>query len=208
MLAYRAVLHPRLPDRGVLASSVLSWPSERHFLNLIGATDMSCRTRLESTVNGLRRSRVFTQKFLAGLTPEEWFWTPPAYTTHIAWQIAHVAVAQYSLCFRRARGRTMEDESLISDAFIAAYTLGSQPQAGEANNVSLAEIRRVFDAVLEQALKELPTFTDVEMDVPLDQPHPIFKTKLDAIEYAPQHELIHGGQIAMLRRLMGKPPLR
>jgi len=50
--------------------------------------------------------------------------------------------------------------------------------------------------------------SDAELDVPVEQPHPVFTTKLEAVEYAPQHELIHAGQIALLRRLMGKAPLR
>jgi hypothetical protein len=50
--------------------------------------------------------------------------------------------------------------------------------------------------------------TDDELDVPVEQPHPVFKTKLEAIEYNPPHELVHAGQIALLRRMMGKPPLR
>jgi hypothetical protein len=49
---------------------------------------------------------------------------------------------------------------------------------------------------------------DSELDNPTDPPHAVFKTKLGAIEFSPQHELVHAGQIAMLRRLMGKPPLR
>jgi hypothetical protein len=31
---------------------------------------------------------------------------------------------------------------------------------------------------------------------------------LGAIEWASGHELVHAGQIALLRRLMGKQPLR
>ena len=101
-----------------------------------------------------------------------------------------------------------EDEPLISDAFIDAFKLGSMPVAGRKNNPPLEEIQRVFDAVHHQALTELPMVDDAELDNPTDPPHPAFKTKLGAIDFSSQHELVHAGQIAMLRRLMGKPPLR
>ncbi len=126
----------------------------------------------------------------------------------MAWQVGHLAVAQYSLCLRRIRGRTAADESLISDAFIAAFQLGSKPAAELAQSPPLDEIKRVFDAVLQQSLAELSGHKDEELDVPLEQPRPAFKTKLGAIEWCPQHELVHAGQIALLRRLMGKAPLR
>ena len=62
--------------------------------------------------------------------------------------------------------------------------------------------------VHHQALAELPMVDDAELDNPTDPPHPVFKTKLGAIDFSSQHELVHAGQIAMLRRLMGKAPLR
>jgi hypothetical protein len=169
---------------------------------------MSIPARLEAAIERCRRSRLFTSQFLPDLSPEEWFWSPPEYATHIAWQVAHLAVAEYGLCLRRVRGRTAEDESLISEAFIDAFKLGSKPVAGEKNNPPLEEIQRVFDAVHQQALTELPLVDDAELDNPTDPPHGRFKTKLGAIDFCSQHELVHAGQIAMLRRLMGKAPLR
>jgi len=169
---------------------------------------MSTPARLEAAIDRLRRARVFTRQFLPDLTPDEWFWSPPQFTTHVAWQVGHLAVAQYNLCLRRIRGRTADDQSLMSDAFIDAFKLGSQPVVGARQNVSLEEIQRVFDAVHHQALQELPLVDNAELDNPVEQPHPVFKTKLGAIEWSSQHELVHAGQIAMLRRLMGKAPLR
>jgi hypothetical protein len=57
-------------------------------------------------------------------------------------------------------------------------------------------------------LSELTGRSDAELDEALAEPHPRFKTKLAAIEYSPHHEAVHAGQIALLRRLMGKQPLR
>jgi len=151
---------------------------------------------------------MYTQQFLANLAPDEWFWSPSGYTTHIAWQAGHIAVAQYNLCLRRLRGRISADEEIITDAFVDAFKIGSQPLAGAANNLPLEEIQRVFAAVHAQVLAELPLVDNAELDTPIDPPHPAFKTKFGAIEFSPNHELVHAGQIAMLRRLMGKPALR
>lgn len=169
---------------------------------------MPTPARLEAAIDRLRRSRVFSRQFLPDLTDAEWWWSPPQFTTHIAWQVGHLAVAQYNLCLRRMRGRTSDDETLIPDAFINAFKLGSQPVVGASHNLPLQEIQRVFDAVHHQALQELPLVDNAELDNPVDQPHPLFKTKLGAIEWSSQHELVHAGQIALIRRLMGKAPLR
>jgi hypothetical protein len=162
----------------------------------------------ESALERIRWSRNFTEQFLPDLTPAEWFWSPEQYPTHVAWQVGHLAVAQYNLCLRRVRGRTAEDESLISESFIEAFKFGSAPTRKEVQYPSLEEIKRVFDAVHAQSLAELEKRSDAELNEPLENPHPRFATKLGAVEFCSQHELVHAGQIAMLRRLMGKPPLR
>jgi hypothetical protein len=169
---------------------------------------MPAATRLELALDRIRFARRFTKGFLADLAPDEWFWSPPHVTTHIAWQVAHVAVAQYNLCLRRIRGRTAEDGPMISEDFIDTFKIGSQPIADAARNPPLDEIQRVFDGVFEKSLVELATRTDAELDAPLEQPHRVFTTKMGAVEFCPLHEMNHAGQIALLRRLMGKPPLR
>ncbi len=169
---------------------------------------MSSISRIELALDRIRASRNFTQSFLKDLTAAEWYWSPAELTTHVAWQVGHLAVAQYNLCLRRIRDRTTADEALIPDGYLDAFKLGSQPAADRAKVPPLDEINRVFEAVYQQALAELAGHSDAEFDQPVEQPHPVFKTKLGAIEWCSQHELVHAGQIALLRRLMGKPPLR
>jgi DinB superfamily len=166
------------------------------------------RPRMQAALGRVEMARGFTKMFLVGLTPDEWFWHPPELTTHVAWQIAHLSVAQYRLCLERIRGRTAADDAFMPVSFVDRFQLGSKPAAGAENNPPQAEIERIFDAVHERSLAELAARTDEEMDVPLEQPRPMFKTKLGAVEWCAQHEFVHAGQIAILRRLMGKPPLR
>jgi hypothetical protein len=169
---------------------------------------MPTPARLEVAIDRIQKARLYTQQFLNDLTPEEYFWVPSGYTTHIAWQVAHLAASQYSLCLRRLRGRTAEDEAIISETFFDSFKIGSTPVAGMKNNPPLEKIQRVFDAVHQRVVTELPSVDNAELDWPVEPPHPRFKTKLGAIEYSPLHEYVHAGQIAMLRRLMGKPAVR
>ena len=69
------------------------------------------------------------------------------------------------------------------------------------------ELRAVLDRVHVEALKLLPTLTEAELDQPVDKPPPVFTTKLGALLWCAQHEMPHAGQIGLLRRLFGKPPL-
>lgn len=160
--------------------------------------------RLAAALDRLQFSRRYVEQFLDDLSDEEWFWSPPEFTTHIAWQVAHLAASQYSLCLLRIRGKQPEDEAIIPWEFFEKYRIGSTPQAGQEHNAPLEEIREIFDNVQAQSLKELFIRTDAELDVPVEKPHPAFDTNLECVAYSPQHELVHAGQIALLRRLMGK----
>jgi hypothetical protein len=166
------------------------------------------RARIDVSLARMRAARHFTSQFLNDVGPEEWFWHPPGLVTHVAWQIGHLAAAQYMLCLQRLRGARDADQFLISEDFLARFGRGSTPASGAQNNPPQEEIRRVFNGVFEQSLAELADPSDADLDVPLPQPHPAFRTKLEAVEFCPMHEMVHAGQIALLRRLMGKPPLR
>lgn len=166
------------------------------------------RDRLAIAEERIRFARTYVRQFIDDLDEADWFWTPPGFVTHIGWQVAHIAASQYGLCLFRLRGRTEADEALIPQAFWDNFKVGSKPVAGAEKNPSIGTIFSVFDNVYAQVLTELAGKTDDEVNVPLSQPHPAFSTVLGAIEYSPMHEMIHVGQITMLRRLMGKPPKR
>ena len=166
------------------------------------------RQRLEIATERIKFARFYTKQFLDDLNEADWFWTPPGFVTHIAWQVAHIAASQYGLCLFRLRGRTTEDEKLIPQMFWDNFKIGSIPVAGAENNPSVSTILTIFDNIQAHVLSELAVKVDEQVNVPLEKPHPAFNTVLGGIEYSPMHELIHVGQITLLRRQMGKPSKR
>jgi uncharacterized damage-inducible protein DinB len=109
------------------------------------------------------------------------------------------------LCLERLRPRTPADEALVPDAFLATFSRESQP-AG-VTGYTAEEIRAVFDRVHARVMDELPSYPDADLDLPPLKPHPLFATRIAGLRYAPLHEMIHCGQIAMLRRTLGHKPL-
>ncbi len=135
----------------------------------------------------------------------DWFTIPPGGVSHVAWQVGHLAFGEYRICLERLRPRTPADEVLISDAFLKAFARDSDPNA--VTGYTAAEIRAVFDRVHARVMEELPSFPDADLDLPLVKPHALFTTRIAGLRYAPLHEMIHCGQIAMIRRMMGMKPL-
>lgn len=165
-------------------------------------------TRLELVCKQIEFSRAYTLSLLADIEDEHWFEQPQEGVTHVAWQVGHLAMAQYGLGLFRMRGRRSEDSALMSGPFRKKFSKSSTPNADPAANPSPAEIRDVFERVYQQVLAELPHYTDAELDEPVDQPYALFPTKLGGLYFCAAHEMMHAGQIGLLRRLMGKETTR
>ena len=168
---------------------------------------MPNRERLEIAVKQLEFSRKYVSGLIADIDNGEWFRMPEG-VTHVAWQVAHLAMAQYGLCLFRVRGRREFDAQLMSSDFRKKFSKGTTPNPDPAQNPTPSEIRDVFQRVHQQALTELAEYTDAELDAPVDEPYAVFNTKIGAIFFCSAHEMMHAGQIGLLRRLHGKRPIR
>jgi hypothetical protein len=164
-------------------------------------------SRLDEAIRQIKFARQYTNELLDQTDPADWFRMPNEGVTHIAWQVGHLALAEYFLTLDRIRGRKPEDADLVSDQFRALFTRTSEPHSDQSKYPKPAEIRAVLDRVHQQALKELPDVPDDVLDQPVDRPHRVFTTKLGALTWFPQHELIHTGQIGLLRRIFGAKPM-
>ncbi len=165
-------------------------------------------SRIELLVDHICSARRYTENLLDSIDPKDWFRQPREGITHVAWQVGHIAVAQYYLALQRIRGEMPKDAELISDNFHALFGKGSvaDPNAGKYPDPH--EIRAVFNGVHKQSLEELKGLSVDALEKPVDKPHPMFTTKLGALQFCVQHEMLHAGQIGLLRRLLGGDPLR
>lgn len=156
----------------------------------------------------LHFAREYTNQLFADIQPEEWFACPPGAPSHLAWQMGHLAMAEYFLAIARIRDRDPEDASFISKAFLRSFQKGSQPTSDPGGYPPLAEIRQVFDEVHRRALEAIAGYSVTQLAAPLPAPYAVYPNKLGSLFFSSHHEMLHAGQIGMLRRMLGKAPLR
>jgi hypothetical protein len=152
-------------------------------------------------------ARNYTLSLLGDLDADDWFRQPDG-VTHLAWQIGHLAMAQYMLTLFRLRGKQPSDEELISKAFLKRFVKGSRPDADPAKYPPPAEIRATFDAVYAQLMRELPDYRDDQLQTTVVEPYALYNNTLGSLLFCAAHEMLHAGQIGLVRRLLGKPPVR
>ncbi|MGQ0637071.1 MAG: DinB family protein [Planctomycetaceae bacterium] len=162
---------------------------------------------LSTAIDQIQASRRYTERLLDNVDESDWFRMPVAPVTHLAWQLGHLAIAQYRLCLERIRGARPDDATLIPAGFAGKFGKDSVPVADPANYPSVAEIRGIFDRVHQQALRELAGFPESDWFAPPVLPHMLFDRKIDSLYWCARHEMMHSGQIGLLRRLLGHKPL-
>jgi hypothetical protein len=152
---------------------------------------------------------VFARNYTLGLLDQtkadDWFRMPLGGVSHIGWQVGHIAFAEYRLALWRIRGAQAHDDALFSPEFRRLFGPNSVPVANSVYPPD--ELRAVLNRVHEQVLRELLALDEAEADQPVLHPHPLAKTKLQALLWCAHHEMLHAGQIGLLRRHLGYPPM-
>jgi hypothetical protein len=156
----------------------------------------------------LRFAREYMSSLLVDVPDEEWFRMPLGVPTHLAWQVGHLAMAEYGLCLYRVRGRVSEDTELMPGSFRKAFSRGTTVEVDPGKYPAPAEIRATLARVRAQVEKEAPGFTQELLSAPSEMPYSVFPNKFGGMLFSPQHEMIHAGQIGVLRRAFGLAPIR
>ena len=127
-------------------------------------------SRLSEALDQIDFARRYTRERIDSVPLADWFTVPAGGVSHIAWQVGHIAIAEYRLCLGRLRPRTADDETMMPEAFLKLFVPGSSP--GPASEYPpVGEIRAVFDRVHARILEELPEYSDADLDLPPLFPH-------------------------------------
>jgi hypothetical protein len=163
-------------------------------------------TELERARERIVFARDYTRCLLDGVGASQWFRMPPAGISHVAWQVGHLAYVEYRLVIMRLCGPQAERE-LLPEGFGALFGARSTPDADASRYPDVETIRAAFDRVHARALGELAACAPARLDEANDPPHPYATTKLECLYWCSSHEMLHGGQIGLLRRQLGCQPL-
>src|SRR5262245_29997409 len=157
---------------------------------------------LQLAIQQIEFARSYTLGILGEIDEADWFTMPAGCPTHVAWQVGHLAMAAYGLCLFRQRGRQEADLELMSSGFRKLFSRGSVAVADAGQYPPSAEIRATLDRVHVQVLKEVPSLTPEQLKEPVEPPFAVEATKLGCLLFCSHHEMLHAGQMGLMRRLL------
>ncbi len=154
----------------------------------------------------------FARRYTLGLlenVPEElWPIVPTGASSHIAWQVGHLAVSQYGLMLFRQRGRAEGDLELMPGWLRKRFGRGSAPPTVASEIPSKASLLECLENIHIASMAALPNLSVDQLTEATEMPYAVYPIKLGALLFCPLHESIHAGQIGILRRMHGLLPVR
>lgn len=156
----------------------------------------------------IARTREWTLMIIDDLAGDDWFFQPQPGLHHALWICGHLASAQDTLLFTRCLNKPRMDEE-----FKRHFPIGSPILSATQHNWPSPErVLQVMDDMQNAAIESVQALSDSVLNEPAcgkdGAKHPHYDNKRQAISHLIRHEAFHAGQLALLRRLMGKSFLR
>jgi len=160
-------------------------------------------------VEQLEGTRDWTHRLIADLRGDDWSFQPAAGLAHALFLCGHLAVSQDVLIHTRCLGKP-----ILPESFTAHFVIG-RPVV-PASEHRYPPIEEILQIMAETHLRTCDSITAMSDSVLVEpayaadgkSPHPHYRDKRGAISHCNRHEAFHAGQIATIRRLLGKPFLR
>jgi len=158
-------------------------------------------------ITQIEEARKYTNSIVDTIPFSEWLRFPEGCPSNVAWQVGHLAMATYRLGLERTRGTRPGDDDLVPQAIFDLYGKGTVPNSSPEKNLPPAEIKSIVDRLQTALLKEQESWTDEFLSGVVEKPHRLFTQKIDALWWCGRHEMLHAGQIGIIRRMLGHDPI-
>ena len=166
-------------------------------------------TQAELLAEQLVDTRGWTLKLIADLSGDDWHFQPAAGLAHPLWLCGHLASAQDTLIHTRCLGGGVLDRTFKSHFPLGVPVKSCQ----EYDYPPVEEVLAVMEDVQAKTVDAVRGMNDDFLAEPAfgadgNTPHPHYKDKRGAVSHCGRHEAFHAGQLATVRRLLGKSFLR
>lgn len=157
----------------------------------------------EAVAQALRASTALFHRYVDDLKPAEWHAQPVAGVNTVAWIVGHLTVVEH----RRATALGATDLPALPDGFADRYTATRKAAEAQAGLDPAETLTGLFLAVRDRLTAAVLAAPAAKLAEPLPTPHPLFADQAEAALFMALHTSLHLGQITVVRRALGYPPV-
>lgn len=152
--------------------------------------------------NSLTVGGMMLDRYTADLTPAEYLHRPCGDANCAAWLVGHLILTERNGLKRLG----VTDLPPLPEGFEQRFSREpAAPRASDFGDVTaLMPLFKRHRAMLIDAVKRA---TPEQLAKPLEKPHPMFATVGESANFIALHSTMHAGQVTIIRRSLGRPPL-
>ena len=152
-------------------------------------------------VASLTTAKMMARRFTEDLQPNEYLHRPTPKANCAAWLLGHLTLSN-----RRTAAMFNADLPELPEGFDKRFSQDeSAPHASDFGDCGslLTLLEQSFDALVAAVKRASPD----QLDTPVPKPRPMFKTIGELANLMALHATVHIGQITIIRRSLGRPPI-
>jgi hypothetical protein len=156
----------------------------------------------EVITNSLKMSLGLLKTYLSDLSDQDIMKRPADSANHIAWQLGHIIASEQQLF----SSVFPESYKALPEGFVAKHSKDTCANNNAKDFYTVKTYLEVMEQVRSDTIKVLSEIPDAKLDdLSPERLRRIAPKIADMFLFASAHYLMHSGQIAVLRRALGKP---
>ncbi|MBN9521735.1 DinB family protein [bacterium] len=149
-----------------------------------------------------RMSGQLVRRMTNDLSPADFRHQPSPGANTAAWVIGHLAVTLW----RTADRLGAPDHAPLPAGLLDAFTQTGKPAGDQSALGDPAELLKLFDANLAKVIEAVPAIPAAKLTEPPARPG-LAATFGEGVLFGALHVAMHSGQLSLIRRSLGKPPV-
>jgi hypothetical protein len=166
------------------------------------------------TINPMEQIKILTKqtqdaynwanKIIRSIPASKWDHIPEVVETNVTWQIGHLTVSFYFHSIMVIKGhQTPILKKIPLKAYDALFT-----NALPVYSIGQAEPEKLFEDFIymqQESMAMIKSVSDEDLEMPLEVtevPHPIARSKFEALDWNIKHTMWHCGQLGILKRVI------
>ena len=153
-------------------------------------------------IESLEMSRGIMKQYLEDISDDEFFIRPAENANHIAWQLGHMLSAEHKMISVVASGARPE----LPEGFLLKHSKEACGSDSKDDFFPKETYVSLIDPIRDTTVQELKDIPVERLYDPLPEGLPEFVPSVGGLfQMCASHFFMHSGQVAVLRRKLGKP---
>lgn len=158
----------------------------------------------EAIAYSLRSSKLMFHRYLDDLKPEEFQHRPCLGANNASWIVGHLTCIDRAQLEKLGVSNLPELPAGFTDRFATTKAAATGTNADFGNP---SDLIRHFDEHRDLLIKTVEHLPTNVLTSPPPQNSPLFSDRGESLLFVGQHTALHLGQLSIIRRSLGRPPL-